>query len=615
MNRKELVCYNSDASGLDGKAEKVVFPEGPEEVQKIVKGANMDLVPRGGGSGVVGGCVPNGSIVIDMSKMNAVTKFNNKEQKVRAEAGVTIKELNEKLLGVGFEFPIVPPGNEITTIGGMIAVNASGDKSMKYGTMKDWIEEIEFVNGRGEMMRTSKTDLRDVCGMEGITGVIVAATLKIIPAIQRTASVFQSEDLAEVLSIARRLKLEEEVAKLELFSPQAAKFLGFPKKYHLIIEFDSDRGKIKGDDYKKISILGSEIVDTLFANGYYHREDPRLFFDKLEEFMTLLEEYNIPYSGYLGSGIVYPFFREEDKPKRDAIINFVRKTRAKSGQFGVGLTRRYLIDSFEEKVLKRVKLRHDPFGKFNKGKMIESEVRTINDLRKLTKNHIATRGAIAEPIPRKKPVAEPAKKPMGRPVEGKNVREEIPEPERHIEEAVLDLTEEEEEKEEKEYIAEFPKPLSGEERSADQIVENIKKSASEKMDEFIKEMSEEEKNEINERLKDYKDTYESELAEDKMRDVEEFAKNVSKTIIASKPSQAIEKSADDYDRIKEIMTNNVVPDDGPSNYLELIQGNESSKDESKESKENKDKEKSGRSLITDIMTNRYNQEEKDDSRE
>ena len=251
MNKKEMICYNADASGLKGVAERVVFPNNIKQIQGIIKAPAIDIVPRGAGSGLVGGCVPNNSVVVDMSKMNKVLEFNPGKRIVRVEAGITLRELNEKLNARGFEFPIDVSNEGISTIGGMIATNASGDRSMKYGTMKDWIEGVEFVNGEGEIMKTSKADLGDVCGMEGITGIIVSVRLRVSPLIKRTASIFQSDSIDEILSVARRLKSEKEVVKLKLFSKYVSKLLGLPEKYNLIIEFDSDRGKIKDEEYKK----------------------------------------------------------------------------------------------------------------------------------------------------------------------------------------------------------------------------------------------------------------------------------------------------------------------------------------------------------------------------
>ena len=161
----------------------------------------------------------------------------------------------------------------------MIAKNSFG--GIKYEFMKQWVEEIEFVNGRGELMRTSKADLMEICGMEGITGIIVAATLRIEPKIKRTASIFQTENLEEALSIARRLKLEKEVIILELFPPKVSELLGFQEKYHMLIEFNSDRGKIKGEKYDMISELKDKVYSDFYSKKYYNSEDYKFLFDKL----------------------------------------------------------------------------------------------------------------------------------------------------------------------------------------------------------------------------------------------------------------------------------------------------------------------------------------------
>ena len=95
MNSREKSCYETDILRLSGKAEKVFFPKTPEEVIKIV-GSSDNIVPRGAGTGFVGGVTPNNSVIIDMSKMTIVSNFNSNRKSIHVEAGVTIKELNEK---------------------------------------------------------------------------------------------------------------------------------------------------------------------------------------------------------------------------------------------------------------------------------------------------------------------------------------------------------------------------------------------------------------------------------------------------------------------------------------------------------------------------------------
>ena len=377
MNKKEMLSYDTDASRLVGKALKVVFPKTGKEIENIIKTSKLDIVPRGGGTGLMGGSVPNNSLVVDVSKMNKIISFDKAKEVVYVEAGICIKELNEKLNSIGFGFPIQPL-NQAATIGGLAAVNISDSRSLRYGKIKQWIEEIEFVNGKGELIKTSKADLADVCGMEGITGIITKLKLKVLPKIKRSISIFQTDNLDKILSTARRLKLEKEVVMLELFSKQVSEMIDLPEKYNLIIEFDSDRGKITGSEYERIIKLKEKVYYALIEKQYYNIEDPKFFFDKLKEFILYLESNQIPYFGNLGSGIIHPFFKDNEG-KRKETIKLIKKMNGKLGEYGVGTKRKDFLDDFEKKIIQRVKSRHDPFGKLNKGKVIDFEEKVTDD--------------------------------------------------------------------------------------------------------------------------------------------------------------------------------------------------------------------------------------------
>ncbi len=370
VTKKEIVCYGTDASRIFGRAEKVFFPRDSNEVIEIIK-SYMNLVPRGAGSGLVGGCVPDNSIIVDISKMNKVYNFNSAKRSVYAEAGVTLRELNEKLRSKGFEFPIQLSNQGISTIGGMIATNASGKRNMKYGVMRDWVEEIELVNGKGELIKVSRADLMDVCGMEGITGIITSAKLKVMPIIKRSFSVFQSDNISDIISVARRLKSENDVVCLELLPPVISELIGFPKKYNLFIEFDSIRGKITGDEYDSLLNKLNRLYYSIALEGNYIDEDPKLFFDKMKEFIQILEENNIPYICYPGSGIIHCYFKENEKIKIEKIMEFMKKSKAKFAKYGIGIKRKSFLENFEVKIIQRTKSRYDPDGKINKGKMID----------------------------------------------------------------------------------------------------------------------------------------------------------------------------------------------------------------------------------------------------
>ncbi|MCK5176214.1 MAG: FAD-binding oxidoreductase, partial [Candidatus Aenigmarchaeota archaeon] len=69
----DKLMYSFDASQRQGKTHVVVWPKNASQIQELIKyalDAKLDIVPRGGGTGLVGGCVPDNSVVVDVSKMN-----------------------------------------------------------------------------------------------------------------------------------------------------------------------------------------------------------------------------------------------------------------------------------------------------------------------------------------------------------------------------------------------------------------------------------------------------------------------------------------------------------------------------------------------------------------
>lgn len=521
ITKKEMVCYDTDASRLIGNAEKVIFPKTAEEVQKIIRACNSDIVPRGAGSEKVGGVIPDNSVVVDMSKMNKVSNFDALKRIVSVQAGITIRELNERLNKIGFEFPIQTNNQGISSIGGMIALNQIGNRSMKYGKMKDWVEELEFVDGRGELMKIGKSDMMDVCGMEGITGIIVSATLKIMPKIKRSSSIFQSEDINEIFSVLRRLKSEKDICSLSLLSPSVSKLLELPEKYNIIIEFDSERGKIKEEEYETFSKINDRVYYSLGSEGYYDSEDAWFFFDKLKDFALFLETNNIPYFSKIGAGIIYAFFKDDEKSKKQEVIQMISKMAGKPGEYGIGLTRKYLKDNTEKKVIQRVKLRHDPFGKMNMNKVINSDFK-------------------AELKPKPNPFGVRHLKLMD--------KEEIEELKPFLEEEDSELIEELKTPEEK--MEAFIEKV--------ELIEKVESSESEQEPESNLSLEQAKDYEIKAQLKDYESTFKSELKDENKRKIEEFARNIAHDIIhPKKPVTEIEKRAIDlqpgieYDEFRE----------------------------------------------------------------
>lgn len=190
----ELYCYSFDASQVKGKPDAVVRPQNSGQVADVVRLAGelgLPVVARGAGSGLCGGAVPvNGGIVLDMSSMDRIVDIDIDNLQVTVEPGVVHEKLNQALSPYGFFFPPDPGSTAMCTIGGLMANNGSGMRSVKYGTTRNYVLDLEVVMADGKIVRTgSRTlktasgyDLTDLMvGSEGTLGIITQAVIRIHP--------------------------------------------------------------------------------------------------------------------------------------------------------------------------------------------------------------------------------------------------------------------------------------------------------------------------------------------------------------------------------------------------------------------------------------------------
>jgi len=193
-NIADLYVYASDASVHSSLPDVVVRPSSTKEVQEIMRYANKNRIPvvaRGAGSGMSGQTVPlNGGIILDIKLMDKIIEISPQDVLCKVEPGVINDELNSILEPHGFFFPPTPSSGRICTIGGMIGTNASGNRSVKYGATRDAILGMKVVLANGDLVTlgsNTKVDssgyqlARLIVGSEGTLGIVVEATLKIVP--------------------------------------------------------------------------------------------------------------------------------------------------------------------------------------------------------------------------------------------------------------------------------------------------------------------------------------------------------------------------------------------------------------------------------------------------
>jgi FAD/FMN-containing dehydrogenase/Fe-S oxidoreductase len=126
----------------------VVAPRDRDDVVAVVRYAAERGIPvtgRGGGSGLAGQTLGEG-LILDFSKyMNRVVETRPEEFRVRVQPGITLGNLNRHLKPHGLWFPPDPSSGEVATLGGMIANNAAGAHTVKYGATREYVQGLDCV--------------------------------------------------------------------------------------------------------------------------------------------------------------------------------------------------------------------------------------------------------------------------------------------------------------------------------------------------------------------------------------------------------------------------------------------------------------------------------------
>jgi len=372
MKKDLMRAYEADASQFKGNALDVVHPTTIMEARNIVS-RTQRIVPRGAGTGVVGGCVPlNGlDVVLDLSGLVGIRSLDIERRTVEVDAGVILDDLQDYLAKSNLEFPINPLNHKVCTIGGMIAIDTMDNRMIKYGKTSNWIKWIEVIDGYGNLHRKGVTELSDYAGMEGITGVIVRACLKLLPLKRRTASLIKVGNSEEVVSIVRELKRNSMVSMIDFFDKEISKWLKLTEDYHLVVEYEDDCGLLKGEEYDDLMKMRDKVYSFVVRESYVRIEDVRIMIDRFVKLLNWLEEVGIPTFGHIGVGILHPCFSRDKEKFIPELMKFVKRLGGQiSGEQGIGILKTKFLDEGDKRILINVKKRTDPLNKFNVGKVI-----------------------------------------------------------------------------------------------------------------------------------------------------------------------------------------------------------------------------------------------------
>jgi D-lactate dehydrogenase (cytochrome) len=215
------------------RPEAVVWPQTAPEVAAVLKYANEHRIPVtgwGAGSSLEGNPIPvYRGLVLDLTRMNRILALREEDFQADVEPGVVYQDLNEKLRHTGLFFP--PDPGARATLGGMIANNASGTRTVLYGSTRDYVMRLVVALASGEVIelgtRASKSSsgyslINLFVGSEGTLGIVVEATLRLVgfPA-EYSAAVATFPSVAAAAHTVYELKRSGlNPAALELLGPE-----------------------------------------------------------------------------------------------------------------------------------------------------------------------------------------------------------------------------------------------------------------------------------------------------------------------------------------------------------------------------------------------------------
>ncbi len=169
--------------------------------------ARAARIPRGGGYSYAAASFGERVIVQEMTAFNRLLAFDPRRSSVRVEGGVTLNRLLEWAIQRDLYFPVLP-GYPLITVGGCVAADVHGKNPLRDGTFGDWVEAMTVYHpaaGYQSITRISQPELfAATCGGFGLTGIIVDATLRLIPLPSR-AVVVEKNPVASLAEAVARL--------------------------------------------------------------------------------------------------------------------------------------------------------------------------------------------------------------------------------------------------------------------------------------------------------------------------------------------------------------------------------------------------------------------------
>ncbi|MFA6944995.1 MAG: FAD-linked oxidase C-terminal domain-containing protein [Pedobacter sp.] len=290
---------HDEAEDLIFYPEVVVRPDSAEQISLLLKICNRNMIPvtpRGAGTGLCGGALPvNGGLLISMERFNKIIEIDESNLQATLESGVITEVFMNAVAERGLFYPVDPSSKGSCFIGGNIAHGSGGPRAVKYGTIKEYVLNLEVVLPGGEIIWTGANTLKYasgynltqlMVGSEGTLGIVTKVVLKLISppsqSLVMLASFPGNEQACEAVSAIFRAGLTP--STLEFMERRAVEWVIEYDRFRfdlkdgaeafLMIEVDGNDLKVLFTECEKINevLESNSCSDVLFAETAAQKE-------------------------------------------------------------------------------------------------------------------------------------------------------------------------------------------------------------------------------------------------------------------------------------------------------------------------------------------------------
>ncbi|HSE92414.1 MAG TPA: FAD-linked oxidase C-terminal domain-containing protein [Methylomirabilota bacterium] len=271
------LVYECDMHTLyKGMPDVVALPATTAEVEAIVRlcrRARVPVVPRGSGTGLIGGAMaPRGGVMVGLNRMNAILDVDLPNRCATVQPGLINLWLTRAVQDRGWFFAPDPSSQMVSSIGGNVATNAGGPHCLKYGITTNHVLGLELVTGHGDVVRLGGKvadrpgyDLVGAAvGAEGTFGLVTAVTVRLLHAPEAVKTVLASfatavdasEAVSEIIArgiVPAALEMLDEVI-IRAINGSLGKIYPDGAGAVLLIELDGPRAEVEAQASDVVAI-------------------------------------------------------------------------------------------------------------------------------------------------------------------------------------------------------------------------------------------------------------------------------------------------------------------------------------------------------------------------